>query len=276
MLRLGTLLTARVTRFAGASRASSLLTVFSRPLSGTANSVQGGDDVFTLLKNISDRLAVLEETMAQSWRTIPPAGESIPTEFINKGAASKRGVEHGRPPKPKCAAEEEPDSVATAASMLSTKGDRCNEVVFAQSDDTLEHCSSIMYEYDVGALIVADAGRVLGLITGRDIVGALAQSGNEALSRTSSDYMTPVENLICVSDDTNLDSCLYLMRKHEIRHLPVHVPKSNADEDFQTESLIGIMSSQDVTSSVLNGYMCPHCWQEEEDRKMGSGVSYSE
>ena len=55
----------------------------------------------------------------------------------------------------------------------------------------------------------------------------IANSDNETGIQTVADFMTPVEKLVCVTEDFGIGACI-LMRENTIRHLPVVKSDENA------------------------------------------------
>jgi CBS domain-containing protein len=75
-------------------------------------------------------------------------------------------------------------------------------------------------QHRIGAALVRDIdGAVLGIVSERDIVRALAQDGTTALARTARDLMTA--DLVTATPATTVAEALGLMTNHRCRHLPV-------------------------------------------------------
>lgn len=75
-------------------------------------------------------------------------------------------------------------------------------------------------QHRIGAALVRDhAGAVLGIISERDIVRAVAREGAAALGRTARELMT--SDLVTVSPQTAVTEGLATMTAHRCRHLPV-------------------------------------------------------
>ncbi|MCU1656919.1 MAG: Inosine-5-monophosphate dehydrogenase [Pseudonocardiales bacterium] len=100
--------------------------------------------------------------------------------------------------------------------------------------------------HGIGALIVADGGTVVGIVSERDIVRALNERGAAILDSSVDDIMTSTV-LACRPDDS-VDSVATTMTENRVRHMPV------IDDD----RLIGIVSIGDVVSSRMR--------QLEQDR----------
>jgi CBS domain-containing protein len=80
--------------------------------------------------------------------------------------------------------------------------------------------SRALAQHRIGAALVRDqAGGVLGIISERDIVRAVARDGAAALSHTARELMTA--DLVTVTPQTSIAECLEMMTEHRCRHLPV-------------------------------------------------------
>ena len=90
-------------------------------------------------------------------------------------------------------------------------------------------------EKDVGALLVIDAGKMVGIISERDFVRNIARSGQIYFYTPVAEYMT--REVITTQPDASIDDCMQLMSQHHIRHLPV-VTEGGA--------LVGVISIGDV------------------------------
>jgi CBS domain-containing protein len=71
----------------------------------------------------------------------------------------------------------------------------------------------------VGAVIVCDADRVVGVLSERDVVRAIATGGEAALSRPVSDYMTA--DVVFAAPAETVGVLMQRMTSRRIRHLPV-------------------------------------------------------
>lgn len=93
---------------------------------------------------------------------------------------------------------------------------------------------------NVGALVVSPDGRsVEGIISERDVVRALAESGTSLLDRPVGTIMTT--EVITASPDTEIESLAVMMTEHRIRHVPV----------VEQGALTGIVSIGDVVKSRI-------------------------
>ena len=75
-------------------------------------------------------------------------------------------------------------------------------------------------EHRVGAMVVVDADRkIMGILSERDVVGAIARRGAGALSEPVSALMT--RNVVTCTQDMPINRLMELMTQGRFRHLPV-------------------------------------------------------
>ena len=104
----------------------------------------------------------------------------------------------------------------TIASVLRDKG---NAVQTIASDATLYEAVQRLGEKRIGALPVIDSGRIVGIISERDVIYSLRDHGPEALGWKVAQAMS--SPAITADSDTSVLSALALMTQRRIRHLPV-------------------------------------------------------
>lgn len=102
------------------------------------------------------------------------------------------------------------------AEILKSKG----EAVFTVSpEDSVSTAAEQLVNHRVGALIVCEADRVVGVLSERDVVRALAHEGACALAQPVSAHMTSA--VIFAEPGESVDILLERMTDRRIRHLPV-------------------------------------------------------
>ncbi|HET7281468.1 MAG TPA: CBS domain-containing protein [Sphingomicrobium sp.] len=104
----------------------------------------------------------------------------------------------------------------TIASVLRDKG---NAVQTIASDATLFEAVQRLGEKRIGALPVIDSGRIIGIISERDVIYSLRDHGSDALGWKVAQAMS--SPAITADSDTTVLSALALMTQRRIRHLPV-------------------------------------------------------
>jgi len=102
-------------------------------------------------------------------------------------------------------------------------------------DTNLASAAALMLDGDCGILPVVDDGRIVGVVTDRDMYIALATRNRRASEITVGEVARP-QVFTCGPDD-DVEAALEIMRKHRIRRLPV--------EGFGG-SVAGIVSMNDL------------------------------
>ncbi len=93
------------------------------------------------------------------------------------------------------------------------------EPVALASTETLARAAKQMRDADVGNVIVLDDGRVVGLVTDRDIVVRGIAENLDPFTTTLATVCT--RDVVTVGADDSVDSVVRLMREHAVRRLPV-------------------------------------------------------
>ena len=125
----------------------------------------------------------------------------------------------------------------TVKTILSTKG---SHVTTTEPTATLESGIAILVERGIGALVVLGADdRVIGILSERDIVRALAERGAGVLTEPLARVMTRTEST-CIQSET-VKSIMKQMTAGKFRHVPV----------VEQERLVGIVSIGDVVKHRL-------------------------
>ncbi len=120
----------------------------------------------------------------------------------------------------------------SVARILSEKG---REVQTIQPHRTLAEAASVLAQRRIGAVVVTDAdGAVLGIISERDIVRAVAEQGAAAMSEPVSRRMT--QKVMTCPEATSIETAMEMMTIGKFRHLPV----------VEDGRLVGIVSIGDV------------------------------
>jgi len=97
-----------------------------------------------------------------------------------------------------------------------------------------------MAELGIGALLVMDTGKPVGMVSERDYARRVILEGRSSRQTRVSEIMS--SPLISIPGKATVDAGLALMTKHRIRHLPV------IDDD----ELIGLVSIGDLVNAVID------------------------
>ena len=121
--------------------------------------------------------------------------------------------------------------------LLATKG---HDVATISQERSVTDALALLKEHGIGALVVTGAkAPLVGIISERDVVRALATSGESALQQKVAELMT-TEVSVC-NESTELNELMTMMTEKRIRHVPV----------VQDGNLTGLISIGDVVKARL-------------------------
>ena len=121
--------------------------------------------------------------------------------------------------------------------ILQMKGQNIVEI---EPTASISHAATQLAEHNIGALVVRDdQRRLIGIISERDIVRAVAKSDPAVMGEPVSSVMSS-EVQTCVPSNDILE-LLSQMDNHHIRHLPV----------VTGDNVVGMVSIRDLMSAVL-------------------------
>jgi CBS domain-containing protein len=124
------------------------------------------------------------------------------------------------------------EDAMNVAHILSVKG---RDVITTQPHRTLSEASFLLADRGVGAVVVTGAdGQVLGILSERDIVRAVAQAGATALGDAVTRHMTT--RVVTASIEMSIDRLMEEMTQGRFRHVPV----------IENGRLAGLVSIGDV------------------------------
>lgn len=99
---------------------------------------------------------------------------------------------------------------------------------------SLADVAQIMKTEDVGSVPVVDDGRLLGMLTDRDIVTRAVAEGADVRSMSAGDVAS--RDPVTAAPEQGLDDALRVMAQHQVRRLPV----------VEGGQLLGILAQADV------------------------------
>ena len=98
----------------------------------------------------------------------------------------------------------------------------------------------LLSEKRVGAVLVIDGSRVVGILSERDYTRKVEIQGKSASETLVSEIMT--KEVICVTPEQTNEECMALMTDKRLRHLPV----------LENGDVIGILSIGDLVKDVIS------------------------
>jgi CBS domain-containing protein len=110
----------------------------------------------------------------------------------------------------------------------------------ARPEDTVYEALQLLAEYEVGALMVMDRGKVVGVLSERDYTRKIALQGRSSKDTRVKDIMT--RDVLYVTPQTSTHQCMALMSEKKIRHLPV------IDKDG---TVLGMISIRDIMDDII-------------------------
>ena len=126
--------------------------------------------------------------------------------------------------------------MGTVRNILQIKG---NAVHSVSPDTSVYDALESLEEKNLGALVVVDNGKLIGIFTERDYARKVILKGRSSKDTLVRDIMSGQP--IYVTPDTTIEECMHLMTNKFIRHLPV----------IDRDELIGVISIGDVVKFVI-------------------------
>ena len=118
--------------------------------------------------------------------------------------------------------------------ILSSKG---HEVVTITESRSMLDAAQALVDHNIGALVVTEGKRLIGIVTERDILRLTAQSPGELDTIQVGSAMT--RDLITATPQDPLADVMDVMTENKVRHLPV----------MEGDRLIGIVSIGDLVNA---------------------------
>lgn len=125
----------------------------------------------------------------------------------------------------------------TLRQLLQSKG---GTVWSVPSSSTVFDALQLMSQKNIGALLVIDGGKLVGIISERDYARKVVLKGKSSKEIPVREIMT--EKVVYVRPDESIEECMALMTEKHFRHLPV------IDEG----TLLGVISIGDVVRAVIS------------------------
>lgn len=123
----------------------------------------------------------------------------------------------------------------------------CKNVICAKPEDTVTTVAKLMGEYHIGSIpVCGDNGKIVGMVTDRDIVLRSIACDKDAKQTPISDIMTT--KVIRTSPDTDTEAVAEIMAHNQIRRIPVVID----------ENVVGMITLGNLAQyrSVSNDCLC--------------------
>ncbi len=127
--------------------------------------------------------------------------------------------------------------MTTVRELLKVKENK--ETYSVNATETVYHAIEVMAEANIGAVLVTEGDRIVGICTERDYTRKIALKGLSSKETPVKDIMT--SEVISVTPEATVEQCMALMSTRRIRHLPV----------VENGHLAGVISIGDVVQSII-------------------------
>jgi CBS domain-containing protein len=107
------------------------------------------------------------------------------------------------------------------------------------ANSTVKAALEVLSEQNIGAVLVMDGTKLIGIFSERDYARKGELQGRTAGSTAVHEVMT--SNIVSVTPDRMVEECRRIMGERRIRHLPV----------LDGETVIGVLSSKDILDEVI-------------------------
>ncbi|OAL79799.1 histidine kinase [Acinetobacter sp. SFB] len=119
--------------------------------------------------------------------------------------------------------------------------DKMEQTIFTISPEaTVFEAISLMAEKGIGAVVVTDQDKVVGILSERDYTRKVMLMERTSKETAVSEIMTA--KVLTVTKSTSVEACLDLMTDRHLRHLPV----------VENDKLIGLISIGDLVKAVMD------------------------
>ena len=125
----------------------------------------------------------------------------------------------------------------TAQQILNDK--KHNDILSVEPDRPLIDALIIMAEYKIGALLVMQQNKLLGIISERDYAREIVLKGKSSKECLIEEVMT--KDVITIDANDTYDKGLEIMTENRIRHLPV----------LENKKVVGMLSLGDLAKETI-------------------------
>ncbi|WP_028454755.1 CBS domain-containing protein [Chitinilyticum litopenaei] len=125
----------------------------------------------------------------------------------------------------------------SASQLLKQKAD--HNILAVAPHATVFQALQVLAEHNVGAVLVLDEGKLVGIFSERDYARKVVLAGKTSAVTPVAEIMT--SRVLCVPPTAKADECLALMSEKRIRHLPV----------MDGDTVLGILSIGDLVSAKI-------------------------
>ena len=138
----------------------------------------------------------------------------------------------------------------TVKQLLDSKG---RDVWYLGPEHSVLDAIKLMAEKGIGALVIMDAGKLVGIVTERDYARKVVLKGKSSDGTAIREIMT--SNVLCARPEQSIEECMALMTDKRNRHLPV-IDKGRVDGMISIGDLVkAIIAEQKFVIEQLEHYI---------------------
>jgi CBS domain-containing protein len=119
---------------------------------------------------------------------------------------------------------------------------RSNQIFKISSQSTVFEALQYFSEHNIGAVMVIDDEKLVGICSERDYTRKIALAGKDSKTTLVKDIMST--EILTASPDTNLNDCMILMSRKKVRHLPI----------IHGDKVLGMISIRDIMSHTISDH----------------------
>ena len=134
--------------------------------------------------------------------------------------------------------------------ILQKKG---SVIIYIKGNTTVLDALKVLSEKNIGALLVMEEGKLVGIFSERDYARKIILKGKASADTLISEIMT--ENPFTIQPDDSLETCMAIMSEKHIRHLPVVKDGMVAGMISIGDVVTAIIQSQKETIDHLKNYI---------------------
>ncbi|MEI9920459.1 MAG: CBS domain-containing protein [Bacteroidota bacterium] len=123
--------------------------------------------------------------------------------------------------------------------ILEGKGAKKTNVFSVTPTTIVYNAIEIMAEKNIGALLITENDRLIGIFSERDYARKIILKGRSSKETTIGELMT--KDPVTVTPESSIEDCMELMTTRRFRHLPV----------MEGSTVVGVISITDVVRSII-------------------------
>jgi CBS domain-containing protein len=115
-----------------------------------------------------------------------------------------------------------------------------NNIWSVSPRETVFNALQVLADKDVGALLVIEDGKLVGIFSERDYARKIVLKGKASFDTPVWEIMS--QDLTTITSETSLEECMRLMTDKHVRHLPA----------LSGIKVVGILSIGDIVKAIIN------------------------